>query len=311
MPSVAQEAPAMVPSPGKKRRRDDNEPDNHNNTIIHPLYALLPLSSKPTYITANCKPSSSPHPSLYHRAATADNGILFDPRQHHHHQHHHSPPTRKVLPLPSSKRQRTSTDRDEGGMRSRSHSPTGAYRRTSSLPLAATTATTTITLPREEETARERSAPARNTAPANLMSRCHICFRKPSRKSDLDSFADCQGCGQRTCYVCIRECLGSWPHLSNGMLRDRRKSDLPSPTVSLPNEESFTMLDADTEHDLLGKGERPPTDRDHHPRDSHPPLDPSGWASGGHRQMICSACCVEKGQDGDAVCLGCLPFFEG
>ncbi|KAK3337255.1 hypothetical protein B0T19DRAFT_66321 [Cercophora scortea] len=310
MPSVAQETPAMVPSPGKKRRRDDSEPDNHNTTIIHPLYALLPLSSGPTYIAANCKPSTSSHPSLYHRAATVDNGTLFDPRQHqHHHHHHHSPATRKVLPLSSSKRQRTSTDRDEGAMRSRSPSPTGAYRRTSSLPLAATIATastTTITPPREDETTRERSAAGRTSTPANLMSRCHICFRKPSRKSDLNSFADCQGCGQRTCYVCIRECLGSWPHLRNGMLKDRRKPELPSPIVSLPNEESFTMLDADTEPDPIWKGEQLPADRDH-----HPPLDPSGWASGGHRQMICSACCVEKGQDGDAVCLGCLPFFEG
>jgi hypothetical protein len=38
---------------------------------------------------------------------------------------------------------------------------------------------------------------------------CHICRRKPTAKHELDSFADCEGCGERTCYVCIRECLGS------------------------------------------------------------------------------------------------------
>jgi hypothetical protein len=36
-----------------------------------------------------------------------------------------------------------------------------------------------------------------------------------------------------------------------------------------------------------------------------------GWAKGGHRKMICSRCCVERGPDGDVVCLGCLPFVEG
>ncbi|TLD26383.1 hypothetical protein PspLS_04818 [Pyricularia sp. CBS 133598] len=54
--------------------------------------------------------------------------------------------------------------------------------------------------------------PARSTsAPANTTSTlapCHICQRRPTKKSDLDSFADCEGCGMRTCYVCIRECLG-------------------------------------------------------------------------------------------------------
>jgi hypothetical protein len=27
--------------------------------------------------------------------------------------------------------------------------------------------------------------------------------------------------------------------------------------------------------------------------------------------VVCSRCCVEKGPDGDVVCLGCLPFSEG
>ena len=32
------------------------------------------------------------------------------------------------------------------------------------------------------------------------------------------------------------------------------------------------------------------------------------WTSGRHREVICSQCCVEKGFDGDVVCLGCLPY---
>ncbi|KAL2685410.1 hypothetical protein Neosp_006508 [[Neocosmospora] mangrovei] len=33
-----------------------------------------------------------------------------------------------------------------------------------------------------------------------VLAPCHICHRKPTKKSDLDSFAECQGCGERTCF---------------------------------------------------------------------------------------------------------------
>lgn len=137
-----------------------------------------------------------------------------------------------------------------------------------------------------------------NPTPASLMSRCHICFRKPNKKSDLDSFADCQGCGQRTCYVCIRECLG-WglPNLQT------RIPGNPLPSIpSLKQEASFTMLDVDA----------PTTEYHQPPPEPRPQEHEHGWErGGGHRQMVCSRCCVEKGQDGDVVCLGCLPFVEG
>ncbi|RGP62046.1 hypothetical protein FLONG3_10349 [Fusarium longipes] len=41
-----------------------------------------------------------------------------------------------------------------------------------------------------------------------LVAPCHICHRRPTKKTHLDSFADCQGCGERTCFVCIR--LSIW-----------------------------------------------------------------------------------------------------
>ncbi|KAJ6786008.1 hypothetical protein PWT90_02988 [Aphanocladium album] len=37
---------------------------------------------------------------------------------------------------------------------------------------------------------------------------CHICHRRPTKKSDLDSFAQCEGCSEQTCFVCIRQCYG-------------------------------------------------------------------------------------------------------
>ncbi|KAL3418638.1 hypothetical protein PVAG01_10354 [Phlyctema vagabunda] len=94
-----------------------------------------------------------------------------------------------------------------------------------------------------------------------ILSPCHICHRKPSVRSDLDSYADCQGCAQRTCYVCIRECLGV--------------SDDPD-------------LDLDPRARLREGGGM----------DLERPWDCKG--------MVCSRCCVERGTEGEVLCLGCL-----
>ncbi|KAJ4297230.1 hypothetical protein N0V88_004148 [Collariella sp. IMI 366227] len=88
-----------------------------------------------------------------------------------------------------------------------------------------------------------------------LMNRCHICSRKPQKKSDFDSFADCHGCGQRTCYVCIRECLGWGPPPSN-INNNNNTTDIPplaatSTTTSEDGDASFTMLDVD---EVAGEG---------------------------------------------------------
>ncbi|XXG94713.1 hypothetical protein Hte_000970 [Hypoxylon texense] len=120
--------------------------------------------------------------------------------------------------------------------------------------------------------------------PAALLSPCHICHRKPTKRSDLDSFADCLGCGQRACFVCIRECQGWLPPTF--------PSNLVKEEQSLSS--SFTMTDADGPspgHELGGFYE--------------------GWSGRGHRAMICSRCCVERGSEGDVVCLGCLAWMEG
>ena len=38
------------------------------------------------------------------------------------------------------------------------------------------------------------------------VSSCHICHRRPTTVQDLPSFTDCEACGLRTCFVCIRAC---------------------------------------------------------------------------------------------------------
>ena len=41
------------------------------------------------------------------------------------------------------------------------------------------------------------------------------------------------------------------------------------------------------------------------------PRPDEGWSGRGHREVICSGCCVERGSEGDVVCLGCLAGMEG
>ncbi|KAK4673010.1 hypothetical protein QC763_108030 [Podospora pseudopauciseta] len=175
--------------------------------------------------------------------------------------------TRKMIPLSSKRQRMTSVDIELDPKRQ--HDITSKFHQ------------------KEEETLPAKPRP-NLASKTSLLTPCHICSRKPTKKSDLDSFADCQGCGQRTCYVCIRECLGWSP-----------PSQQPPPPLSLQTEPSFTMIDVDSTEE-----QQPP-----------PPVESGGWTTkgggAGHRKMVCSRCCVERGQDGDVVCLGCLPFVEG
>lgn len=116
---------------------------------------------------------------------------------------------------------------------------------------------------------RTSSQQQQKSGPINL-SPCHICHRRPTKKSDLDSYAECQGCGQRTCFICIRECYGG----SNEQEQDA--------AIASQMSRSFCMEDADAE-------------------DAN-----SGWDARGHQAVVCSRCCVERGAEGEVICLGCL-----
>ena len=134
-----------------------------------------------------------------------------------------------------------------------------------------------------------------------LLSPCHICHRKPTKKSDLDSFADCEGCGQRTCYICMRSCR-DWTFALN-------------PARSIPRNEdqgysaSFIMQDVGDENDQ--QPERSPASGEPKDRRETSGRDMDGWVGNGHRSTVCSRCCVERGSEGDVVCLGCLSGLEG
>ncbi|KAL2212559.1 hypothetical protein CC79DRAFT_1364839 [Sarocladium strictum] len=125
---------------------------------------------------------------------------------------------------------------------------------------------------------------------------CHICHRRPTKKSHLDSFAECQGCGEQTCFVCIRECIG-WNADDGSVLCEQEVLS-----------RSFHMDDADD-----GAFEHSSVQGNNNSQDGHDgeELRQKGWDAAGHRGVVCSRCCIERGAEGDIVCLGCLPRLEG
>ncbi|KAK5990721.1 hypothetical protein PT974_08990 [Cladobotryum mycophilum] len=141
-------------------------------------------------------------------------------------------------------------------------------------------------------------APTVRTGPVTLTP-CHICHRKPTKKSDLDSFAECQGCEERTCFVCIREC--------QGRNADDDRASVLSEQEALS--QSFHMDDADDTAQNSNNNTQQATTNN---RTNQPVISKNsqGWAARGHRTMICSRCCVEKGTEGEVVCLGCLSSME-
>lgn len=120
------------------------------------------------------------------------------------------------------------------------------------------------------------------------LSPCHICRRKPTLKHELEQFASCERCAERTCYVCIRECLGMasefdlsrkmekkgpvWHHSTNGLLEEDVLDYVPLRAAA---ERERVRLE-----DEMGKEE--------------------------HRGRVCSRCCRERGCEGEVWCLGCL-----
>ncbi|KAF4948705.1 hypothetical protein FSARC_13670 [Fusarium sarcochroum] len=122
-----------------------------------------------------------------------------------------------------------------------------------------------------------------------LLAPCHICHRRPTKKSDLDSFADCQGCGERACFVCIRECHG-W-NLDGGSVLSEQE------VLS----RSFHMDDVDTEP----QSQQPKKNATSGGQQAN-----KGWDAVGHQAVVCSRCCIERGAEGDVTCLGCFSRME-
>jgi len=289
MPSVAQEIPTIALC--KKRRRDEGDGyATHSGTPQIALHA-------DTFTRSAIINSASHQQNGHHLGDPLGVISILSEKSFDHpsvfHQHHAMSPVRRIIPLPVTKKQRIASD--DGRF-----SPQRQQQLANAKLLQEKGTNSRPTTP---------SRPGASVSSARPMTRCHICFRKPAKKSDLTSFADCQRCGQRTCYVCIRECLGWRPDLVGVQPPGGFQLGDAGPASQEDKQDaSFTMVDADdtpeTSHD---EGHR----RHKNQGRNHEPEDPGDWGGEGHRTVVCSQCCVEKGSDGDVVCLGCLPFLEG
>lgn len=263
--------PSLTQPPPKKRRHDDHDANGE--------YHLLYGNSYTGYLFASAdKPSLSPQD--FH---------------HDFYQQHHVPHPRKIIQIPSplAKKMRMNTERS--GVEEQRQSPLAPtlrhnHSRSPSATKIATKAPTTTS--------------------HNLLVPCHICHRKPTKKNELDSYADCEGCGERTCYVCIRECLGWKTTGHHGrfdhevLMRDQDNREQPDEGRDAEHfYQSFRMEDAP-----IGENQPHNDQRGDSEADQDPTKRGGTWGNGnrGHRGRICSQCCVEKGPEGEVICLGCL-----
>lgn len=268
MPSIASEHPCALASPRKRRRDDDGTPyaqPHAGQPTTNPQVPGREKQTQPQLSDRNCRHDICPQEPGDFRFDGSLPLFAYQPVN----------ALRKTIPMPSAKRHRYVDEHDSENRPPAHHEQHHAHkmRKHSRSPSHTSTHTTP-----------HRPAQPVRTNTATLLDPCHICRRKPTKKSDLDSFAACQGCEARTCFVCLRECQG-WSV-------DAHKNEDGDGDVDIAEQEalsrSFHMTDA---------GDEPPA------RTTH---GGAGWAAGEHKAVVCSQCCIEKGANGDIVCLGCL-----
>ncbi|KAH8762515.1 hypothetical protein F5883DRAFT_116510 [Diaporthe sp. PMI_573] len=283
--------PSLTQPLSKKRRHDDFDANAEYHILYGQLFDTSPAASLADKLNLS--------PQDLHRDIYAQR---------------HGPPPRKIISLssPRAKKLRMMTEQQDNEQQT----PYSVHTLQQTSPRPAPLAPSS-----RHNHARSPSASklgSRTTITTNVLAPCHICHRKPTKKTDLDSYADCQGCGERTCYVCMRECLG-WATTP----RDSRSPNDGDDYDDDEKEEEVLMRDEDTngEHEQ-GEG---CTGNDHSfnmedapPEDSQPDHDnlradhrirEGTWVKEGgtgHRGRICSRCCLEEGAEGEVTCLGCL-----
>ncbi|KEY66143.1 hypothetical protein S7711_05314 [Stachybotrys chartarum IBT 7711] len=136
---------------------------------------------------------------------------------------------------------------------------------------------------------------------APVLAPCHICHRRPTKKTDIKAFAQCQGCGERTCYICMRVCHG-WPV-------DDAEDEQEAMSRSLQMDDVDPLPTSASSDNFPGFRDQSATEPMAQPHDTH--RLGQGWAATGHCTKVCSRCSVERGSMGDVVCLGCLAGMEG
>ena len=131
---------------------------------------------------------------------------------------------------------------------------------------------------------------------------CHICRRRPSDRAQLDRYADCEGCGARTCFVCMRQCEGDFIFGEGSRLDDEGDFDCLASSMERREERRSSYSGE-------GDGFRSDIEGNNGGQE-----DGEGrWEKDrvmGHRRKVCRDCCVELGAEGEVRCLGCYRVDE-
>ncbi|ROT37415.1 hypothetical protein SODALDRAFT_196160 [Sodiomyces alkalinus F11] len=291
MPSVAEE-PRRFPA-GKKRRREDDDARTLQDSVQpHEQHHDQAHQLAPRY----------PKLSQYH--PHNDDNVSFSAIGN---------VQRKTLPLPSAKKLRTS---DHAGVMEELHqlhqNPYTPHHNLGHDDYISRS-TNHIRSPQSvrSPSTSTRPPPARVNSGA-LLEPCHICRRKPTKKSDLDSYADCEGCQSRTCFICLRQCPGWTTEYLGPPRRSATQTDEADQETSDQDvlSRSFHMDDADDPPEGQEKERGGQDDgggeKQAHKMNGQGQEKTNWWASGEHRQVICSRCCIERGKEGDIACFGCL-----
>ncbi|GAB0133642.1 hypothetical protein EsDP_00002045, partial [Epichloe bromicola] len=209
-------------------------------------------------------------------------------------------PSRRVLPLSSKpKRARITSSEDEYSnihCLSRDGFATAAHRRRPSQQK----------IPPDQQPNIHVGGKTPFRPTAAVLAPCYICHRRPTKKSDLDSFAQCEGCEEVACFVCVRLCHG-WN--ADDAMSVMSEQEMLS--RSFPMGDADDMAEADGEPQHGGHLRRYTEGGNEEKQEDEARRWGKGWAASRHRSVVCSRCCVERGRDGEVVCLGCLSGMPG
>lgn len=254
-----------------------------------------------------------------------NNPIMYSPQdfhdyyQHVHSNENHGPSPRKIKPFssPLTKKIRIATTPTEWGA-AQGEEPCTTLSPPKQMPSLAPSSRHNIRLPSPTTIEQITNKPVKS---ANVLAPCHICHRKPTKKTELDSYADCEGCGERTCYVCIRACSGAWrspttkqhQHLHRKgeyIMRDGEADESGQDQQEERLDQSFTMMEdaptTPTTNDDERTSSATTTNNTKMAMKREETWGKGGGTGTGHRGRICSQCCVEEGPEGEVICLGCL-----
>ncbi|BDD59105.1 hypothetical protein MAP00_004343 [Monascus purpureus] len=202
MPGVSPEQhdPFLPMSSLKKRKRDSVQEEVVN--LAHPT-VFSPSSCQPfnSAIRLNCPELNNNFslPTPIYTTSCVGEELSLRPRC--------LPRKRRVLQQPSLHHQQY--QQSAGSVRASSN-PTASQSKFLSHNVSVPTSRDLCSPPVSPKTlipiSYQPQQQQQQSTSATALRPCHICHRRPTTREVLDAYADCDLCGERACYICLRQC---------------------------------------------------------------------------------------------------------